>query len=64
MNVKWETPKKEMQCLFNFRIMKQKNIDKFHSNLYKSLENASRGTWRTQSNIYDRAFLQKSLTLE
>ena len=34
-------------------------IPKCYSNLYKSLENVSRGIFRTQSNIYDGVFLWK-----
>ena len=53
-----------MQCLFDFRIKKRTNKSKSHNNLYKSLENVSRGVFRTQLNISHGGLMQKQLTGE
>ena len=42
-------------ALSSFRMKKQTNTSKRHSNFYKSLENESRSIFRAQSNIHDEA---------
>ena len=59
--MKWEIQKDKMQYLFDFRMKKYKVFPKRHNNLYKSLENVSRGIFGTQSNIYDGAFFAKTV---
>ena len=56
-NLRWNGKpwKKTIQCL----IKKQTIISKCHNNFYKSLENVSRGAFKTEWNIYDRAFFAK-----